>query len=391
MKFDFDKPIDRRNTNSLKWNVGDGELPMWVADMDFSAPHEVRKAIERRAAHGVFGYAEPPADWARSYVDWWRTRHGYTMDEDSLIFCTGIVPAISSIVRKLTTPGEKVVVQSPVYNVFYNSIVNNGREVLESPLDYSDGEYRLDMSALEKRLADPQASLFILCNPHNPVGKIWDRQTLATIGELCKKHGVTVISDEIHCDMTAPGKSYVPFASVSDTCRAISATCISASKTFNIAGLQSAAVSVSDPVLRHKIWRGINTDEVGEPNVFGAEAAVAAFRYGGEWLDALREYIFDNKRTAEELLADTDVHIVPSEATYLLWADCGAVTDDTDRFADYIRKETGLYISAGAQFGGNGKRFVRINVACPRSVVRDGMERFKRGIKLFKDNCGRTK
>ena len=186
--------------------------------------------------------------------------------------------------------------------------------------------------------------------------------------------------------MTAPGKNYIPFASVSDTCRAIGATCISASKTFNIAGLQSAAVSVSDPVLRHKIWRGINTDEVGEPNVFGAEAAIAAFRYGGEWLDALREYIFDNKRTAAEMLSDTEVRIVSSEATYLLWADCGAVTDDTDRLADFIRTETGLYISAGAQFGGNGKRFVRINVACPRSVVRDGMERFKRGIKLFKDN-----
>lgn len=384
MKFDFDSVIDRRGTNSLKWNVGDGELPMWVADMDFAAPPEVRKAIERRAAHGVFGYAEPPEDWARAYVDWWRTRHGLIMDEDGLIFCTGIVPAISSIVRKLTTPGEKVVVQSPVYNVFYNSIVNNGREVSEAPLDYADGEYSLDMSALENRLADPQASLFILCNPHNPVGKIWDRDTLATVGELCKKHGVTVISDEIHCDMTAPGKSYIPFASVSDTCRSISATCISASKTFNIAGLQAAAVYACDPVLRHRIWRGINTDEVGEPNVFGAEAAVAAFRCGGEWLDALRAYIFENKRAAAEMLADTDVHIVPSEATYLLWVDCGAVTDDTDVLADFIRRQTGLYISAGAQFGGNGRRFVRINVACPRSVVRDGMERFKRGIEAYK-------
>lgn len=306
------------------------------------------------------------------------------MDEDRLIFCTGIVPAISSMVRKLTTPGEKIVVQSPVYNVFYNSIVNNGREVSEAPLDYADGEYTLDLSALEKRLADPQASLFILCNPHNPVGKIWDRDTLAAIGELCEKHGVTVISDEIHCDMTAPGKNYIPFASVSDTCRRISATCISASKTFNIAGLQSAAVYACDPVLRHKVWRGINTDEVGEPNVFGAEAAVAAFRYGGEWLDALREYIFDSKRFAAEMLADTEVHIVPSEATYLLWADCGAVTDDTDDLADFIRRQTGLYISAGAQFGGNGRRFVRINVACPRSVVRDGMERFKRGIEAYK-------
>ena len=382
MSFDFDTIVERRNTGSLKWDVGPHELPMWVADMDFPAAPAIRAALERRVAHGVFGYSVVPDEWAEAYIGWWRDRHHFQMERDWLIFCTGVVPAISSAVRKLTTLGENVLIQTPVYNIFFNSIINNGRNVLESPLDYENGEYSIDFERLERDLANPQTSLMILCNPHNPVGKIWDRDVLARIGELCWKHHVTVLSDEIHCDLTDPGREYVPFASVSEHCRENSVTCIAPTKCFNIAGLQTAAVSVPDPFLRHKVWRGLNTDEVAEGNVFAADAAVAAFTAGGPWLDELREYLYANKQMAKDFLERElpMIHLVPSEATYLLWLDCGELTRDARQLADAIREKTGLFLSEGGQYGKTGERFLRLNIACPRSRLLDGLERLKAGI-----------
>ena len=206
MTYHFDEIIDRRNTNSLKWDVEEKELPMWVADMDFQTAPEIREAIEKRAAHGVFGYSIIPEEWQQAYVDWWKLRHHFTMEKDWLIFCTGVIPAISSTVRKLTTPAEKVVVMTPVYNVFFNSIYNNGRNVLENKLIYEEDGYHIDFEDLEEKRSDPQTSLLIFCNPQNPGGKIWDRETIARVGELCDKYHVLVISDEIHCDLTDPGK-----------------------------------------------------------------------------------------------------------------------------------------------------------------------------------------
>ena len=385
MSFDFDALVDRRNTGSLKWDVGEHELPMWVADMDFPTAPAIRAALERRVAHGVFGYSIVPDEWADAYIGWWRERHHFQMERDWLIFCTGVVPAISSAVRKLTTPGENVLIQTPVYNIFFNSIVNNGRNVLESPLAYRDGEYSIDFERLERDLAEPQTSLMILCNPHNPVGKIWDRDTLARVGELCRKHRVTVLSDEIHCDLTDPGREYVPFASASERCRENSVTCVAPTKCFNIAGLQTAAVSVPDPFLRHKVWRGLNTDEVAEGNAFAVDAAVAAFCEGGPWLDELREYIYANKRAVRDFLEGElpMIRLVPSEATYLLWLDCGALTEDAGPLAEFIREKTGLYLSEGGQYGKTGERFLRLNIACPRARLLDGLERLKAGALAY--------
>ena len=387
--YDFDQVTDRRGTNSLKWDVGEKELPMWVADMDFQAAPEIREAILARAGHGIFGYTIIPDAWQEAYIGWWQRRHGFTMEADWLIFCTGVVPAISSIVRKITPPAEKVLIQTPVYNIFFNSILNNGRQVLESPLKYQDGSYQIDFADLEEKLADPQTSLMILCNPHNPVGKIWDRETLARIGELCKKHHVVVLSDEIHCDLTDPGRDYVPFASVSPACRDNSITCIAPTKTFNLAGMQTAAVSVPDPALRHKVWRGLNTDEVAEPNAFAIDAAIAAFTRGESWLNELRAYIFENKRAVADFIARElpEIRLVPSEATYLLWLDCAKLPGDTDRITDFIREKTGLYLSAGAQFGGDGGKFIRMNIACPRSVLRDGLDRLKAGMRAYAEKA----
>ena len=269
-KYDFDNVPDRHNTGSLKYDYGlkrmgrSDLMPMWVADMDFPLPKEILERIKNRTDHGIFGYTDIPDVWYQAYMDWWKKRHGLEIEKDQLVFCTGVIPAISSAVRKLTTPAENVLIQTPVYNIFYNSILNNGRRVLESPLIYENGGYRIDWEDLEKKLSDPQTTLMILCNPHNPIGKIWDRETLKRIGALAEKYGVTILSDEIHCDITDPGKSYVPFAAASDICARISVTCMAPTKCFNIAGLQTAAVMVPAPFLRHKMWRALNTDEVAE-------------------------------------------------------------------------------------------------------------------------------
>ena len=385
MTYDFDTPTERRNTNSLKWDVAEGELPMWVADMDFQTAPEIREAIMKRAEHGIFGYSVIPDAWYEAYIQWWKMRHGYTMERDWLIFCTGVVPAISSIVRKMTTPAEKVLIQTPVYNIFFNSILNNGRQVLESPLRYDGKEYRIDFADLEEKLSDPQTALMILCNPHNPTGKLWDRQTLEKIGALCSRHHVTVVSDEIHCDLTDPGESYVPFASVSETCRQISITCMAPTKAFNLAGLQTAAVSVPDEVLRPKVWRALNTDEAAEPNAFAVEAAVTAFTRGADWLDALRDYLYENKKLAAAYIEKEipGVRAVASQATYLLWLDCSGLIGCGREAAGFLRRETGLYLSEGSQYGGNGADFLRMNIACPRAVLKDGLERLKNGLAAY--------
>ena len=385
MSYDFDTPVDRRNTASLKWDVDKNELPMWVADMDFKAAPEILAAIEARAAHGVFGYSVIPDAWAEAYRGWWQRRHGFAMETDWLTFCTGVIPAISSVVRKLTTPAEKVLIQTPVYNIFFNCILNNGRQVLENRLKYENGRYEIDFDDLEQKLSDPQTALMLLCNPHNPVGAIWDRDTLAQIGELCRKHHVLVLSDEIHCDLTDPGAVYFPFASVSEACRAGSVTCLAPTKTFNLAGLQTAAVMVPDAALRHKVWRALNTDEVAEPNAFAVDAAIAAFTKGDAWLDALRRYVFENKkRTAEFVQEHTPcLYLVPSRATYLLWLDCSALPGSAAEAAKHIRSSTGLFLTQGGVYGSGGEHFLRMNVACPRSTLEDGLRRLQEGLESY--------
>lgn len=385
MRYDFDTVIARRGTDSLKWDVREEELPMWVADMDFRAAPEILEALRARLEQGIFGYSIVPEEWYAAIQNWWETRHGFRMEQEWLIFCTGVVPALSSIVRKMTTVGENVLIQTPVYNIFFNSIVNNGRNVLESPLVYDGERYSIDFADLEEKLSRPQTTLMILCNPHNPVGKLWDAETLARIGHLAAKHHVLVVSDEIHCDLTDPGKNYIPFASVNGECRDNSITCLAPTKAFNLAGLQTAAVSVPNEVLRHKVNRGLNTDEVAEPNGFAIPAAIAAFTEGGPWLDALREYLYENKRTVRRFLRERlpQIKLTPSEATYLLWLDCGEVCEDAARLQQFLRREAGLYVSAGAAYGLSGRKFLRMNIACPRRTLEDGLERLREGVSRY--------
>ena len=393
--YDFDSIISRKDTASLKWDVKEGELPMWVADMDFKCAPQLIEALQKRVAHGVFGYSEVPDEWYDAYISWWRRRHGLEINKEWLIFCNGVIPAISSTVRKITTPGEKVVIQTPVYSVFFNSIFNNGCRVLQNALIYEDGRYRMDFDDLEKKLSDPQTSLMILCNPQNPSGMIWDRKTLERVGDLCVRYNVAVISDEIHCDLVTPGKKYVPFASVSTNCRACSITCVAPTKAFNLAGLHTAAVIIPNEFLRHKIWRALNTDEVAEPNAFAVTAAVCAFNECEDWLDSLNEYIYKNRMMLEDYVRENIpyIKVFKGDATYLVWLDISGITSKLigrvscryiSRFvADHIREKTGLYISQGAEFGEAGEGFLRINIACPQSMLKDGLERLKTGTDLL--------
>lgn len=390
MQYDFSKLTDRRNTNSLKWDVDENVLPMWVADMDFKTAPEIIEAIQEKVAKGILGYTVVPDAWYNAISNWWEKRHDFRIDKEWLIFCTGVVPAISTAVRKMTSVGENVLVQTPVYNIFFNSIVNNGRNIVENKLLYDRKEYSMDFEDLESKLSNPQTTMMILCNPHNPIGKVWDKDTLKKIGELCFKYHVLVLSDEIHCDLTDTKHEYIPFASVSETCAKNSITCIAPTKAFNIAGLQTAAVVVTDEVLRHKMNRALNTDEVAEPNAIAMEATVAAFTKGEEWLNELRAYLEENRKAAGKFLESElpELYLVPAHATYLLWVDCSRITKDTTCLCQFLRSEAGLYVSTGESYGETGKGFIRINIACPRERLEDGLVRLKKGIELYQKVCG---
>lgn len=385
MNYNFDNITNRRNTNSLKWDVAENELPMWVADMDFETAPEVTKVIVERAKQGIFGYEIVPDEWYKAIISWWDKRHDFTIAKDWLIFCTGVVPAITCLVKRLTNIGDNVLVQTPVYDIFFHSIENTGRHVLENELVYDGENYQIDFCDLEEKLAHPQTKLMILCNPHNPVGKVWSSAELKKIGALCKKYNVVVISDEIHCEITKKGRDYTPFAAVSDECKENSITCISASKAFNLAGMQSAAVFVPNKALYEVVNRGLNSDEIAEPNSFAVSAVIAAFTKGEKWLEELREYLFINKKTASDYIADNIplLKVTPSDATYLLWVDCSKITQDTEVFCEFLRSKHGLFISGGAQYRGNGKTFIRINLACAKSQMEEGLRRMKTGVEEF--------
>jgi len=383
MKYDFDTPVERRNTGCYKWDIiGKDELPMWVADMDFRTAPEILDAMKKRLDHGVFGYNIMPDEWYDSYISWWRRRHGLVFSKDELIFCTGVITALSSVIRKLSTPAEKILIQTPVYNHFMTSILNNGRNIVTNELVYSNGKYSIDFEDLEKKLSDRQTTMMILCNPQNPTGNIWTKEELAKIGALCKKYNVIVLSDEIHCDVTTPGFQYTPFASVDDVCKYNSVTFVAPTKAFNLAGLQTSAVIVYNEFLKNKIDRAFNTDEVAEPNTFAVTAAVSAFTDGEAWLEEMRAYVAENRKVVADFLKSElpSLHLVESNATYLLWIDCSAAYAGNVVPAEHIRKTSGLYVIGGKTYGDMSEKFIRMNIACPRSLLLDGLRRLKAAI-----------
>lgn len=385
MPYDFETVIDRRHTNSVKWNVKDTELPMWVADMDFATAPEITAALTKRARFGIFGYEEVPADYYQAVADWWATEHHFRPQRDWLMFCTGVVPAISSIVRKMTAPGDNVVVQAPVYNIFYHSIENNGRHTLASDLVDQNDQYRIDWADLEAKLAEPLTTLMIVCNPQNPIGIVWSRATLQRLGELAVKHHVLVVADEIHCDLTLNGQEYVPFSSLSAPVAANSISCVSPSKTFNVAALHAATLIIPDENVRALVSRGINNDELAEPNSFAIPGSIAAYTQGHAWVHELREKIAANQRQVQAFVQREipRMRVVEAQATYLIWLDVRQITTDSAALATFTREQTGLFLSAGDVYRGDGDRFLRLNVACPTSELTDGLQRLKAGIEAY--------
>lgn len=383
--YNFDEEINRLNTRSLKWDVKKGELPMWVADMDFALCPEVYEDLKKRLEKKVFGYTSIDDDWYNSYISWWDKYHNFKMNKNNLLFCLGTVATISSCVRKFTCPNENVVVLTPIYNIFFNSIINNGCRVLESKLIYKNNDYQIDYEDLENKLANPLTNLMIFCNPHNPIGKIWSKEELIKIGELCKKHNVIVISDEVHCDLTLNGNEYTPFASVNEVNENISITCLSPSKCFNIAGLQTAAIYVKNEYLYNKVYRAINTDEVAEGNVFAIEGAISCFTKGRKWLEELKNYLSENVDYAKKYIKENikNISYIDSKATYLLWLDISKITNDSDILNTFLKDKVGLILSSGEIFKGNGKSFLRMNLATNFARVEDGLNRLNKGIKLF--------
>lgn len=381
MKYDFDEIIPRRNTRSYKWDsaADDNVLPLWVADMDFRTAPAVVEALERRVKHGIFGYVKVPDEYYQAVTNWFAQRHGWQFQKEWMIYTSGVVPALSAIIKALTEPGDDIVVQTPVYNCFFSSIRNNGCRIVSNPLIYDGRTYRMDFEDLETKTADPNVKAMLLCNPHNPAGRVWTRDELIRLGEICRRNHVTVISDEIHCELVFPGHTYLPFASISDQHLWNSVTCISPSKSFNMAGLQIANIIARDDALRQRIDRAININEVCDVNPFGVEATIAAYNQGEEWLMQLIGYLHGNYETLCEFFGKylPQIAVTELEGTYLVWTDCRKLGLSSDVLQSRLLAEAGVWLNSGTMYGAEGEGFMRWNIACPRSVLVQAMARFR--------------
>lgn len=419
MNYNFDEIVTRRGSNCIKWDEAEDPniIPLWVADMDFHVYPGITEALRKRVEHDVFGYSLVPQTYYDAVIRWFRDRHGACgWKREHFITTIGVVPAISAIIHALTLPGDKVLVNTPVYNCFFSSIRNQGciaEEVplllneasqpspLNPPLDpkgrfQSEVEkepsslnaqlstlnphpaFTIDWNAFEQACADLKTRIFLLCNPHNPAGRVWTRDELQRMGEICFRHNVFVISDEIHCEFVAPGYQYTPFSSLGEEFLQNSATCVAASKAFNIAGLQNADIIVADPDKRYRIDRAINIFETCDVNPFGIVATEAAFTDGGaEWLDQLNDYVLGNYRYLRDLFAEKlpQMWVAPHEGTYLAWVDCTAAGLPSPAIADHLYHKDKVWIADGEAYGEHQRSFIRINLACPRAILAEGLRR----------------
>lgn len=399
--YDFDKITDRRNSGCYKWDEAemDGIIPMWVADMDFPTAPCIIEALQKRVAHGIFGYTLVPDAYYEAIINWFQRRYSWTILRDWIQYTSGVVPALSVIIKAMCEPGDKVIVQTPVYNCFFSSIRNNGCEALHAPLirrsvvtapvpgAFPSGKrftYEMDFAALEAQASDPKAKLLILCNPHNPAGRVWTKEELLRVNDICQRHGVLVVSDEIHNELCLDGRKYVPFASVSEECQRNSITCTSPSKSFNTAGLQIANIICSDATIREKIDRAININEVCDVNPFGVAGLMAAYNEGEEWLSALCAYLTENYKALSAFFAEhlPQLPISLLEGTYLVWVDISSLNMDADTLVDRLLHEAKVQLNSGTMYDPiDGKRFVRINIACPRLQMMEGLWRIAQFVK----------
>lgn len=387
MEYDFSIPTDRRDTDSYKWDSAPEAdiIPLWVADMDFETFPAITEALQRRVAHGIFGYTRVPEAYYEAVCRWFKKRHGWHINREDIIYTSGVVPAVSAVIKALTLPGDQVIVQGPVYNCFFSSIRNNGCEMVSNSLIYNKEElrYEIDFDDLERKLKHERARLMLLCNPHNPGGRVWTRDELTRVAELCHKYGVRVVSDEIHCELTLYDNEYVPFGSLPDELSRDSITCCSPSKAFNTAGLQIANIVCRDAEVRNRINRAININEVCDVNPFGVIALQAAYSDEGyEWLTQLRKYISANydlllERFAREL---PKCKVMRMEGTYLAWIDCSELHIPSDEIEKMLMHENKVWVNAGSMYGAEGASFIRINMACTSELLNEGITRIVNGL-----------
>jgi len=384
-RYNFDLQVNRHDTFSVKWDRDDNRnmLPMWVADMDFRTAPEITDAVEQRVRHGVFGYAQVTDEYYEAIINWFRRCHDWEIKRESIIYTSGVVPALSAIIKALALPGDNVLVQTPVYNCFFSSIRNNGCNVVENPLIYDGKTYHIDFEDLEAKASDPNTTLMILCNPANPAGRVWTRDELTRIGVTCLRHGVTVISDEIHCELVYGNHVYTPFASLSGEFAHNSVTCISPSKAFNIAGLMIANIVADDAEKRAAIDRAININEVCDVNVLGVTALVAAYNDGQDWLCEVKDYIWENYQFMREFCAEfmPEYPVAELEGTYLVWMDTRASGMKSAELETYLKEHASLWLNAGTLYGDAGEGFMRWNIACPRVVLTEGLTRMRHAMR----------
>ena len=386
MTYNFDTITPRRHTNSVKWDETalENVIPLWVADMDFPTYPPIVEALQRRVAHGIFGYTHIPDSYYRCVASWFAKYHGTReFGKEHFVVTTGVVPAISAIIRALTLPGDKVLLMSPVYNCFFSSIRNQGCQVEASPLVYADGTYSIDWDDFERRCADDRVRAFLFCNPHNPAGRVWTRDEVTRVCDICQRHGVFIISDEIHGEIVMPGREYCSIASICDLPDDAYALCVAPTKAFNIAGLQIANIIVPDSRRRERIDRAINIHEVCDVNPFGVIATEAAYTDGGwEWLQQLNAYIAANYEYLRQFLEKQlpQLRLVRLEGTYLAWVDCTALGCSSSQLVDHLLNRHGVWLNDGEMYGETSRPFVRINLACPQATLAEGLRRMAEGV-----------
>ena len=380
MKYDFDEIVERRGTNCVKWDESPSPdvIPMWVADMDFRVAPAIQQALFQRVAHGVYGYNIVPDSYYEAVISWFRRRHQWEIARSSILYTTAVVPAMSCVIKALTMPGEKVLILSPAYNCFFSSIKNNGCEVLETPLKRKEEgkglTFEVDWEDFEQKCADEKTTLFLLCNPHNPCGRVWTREELQQMYAICKQHDVKVVSDEIHCELIMPGYEFVPFGTITDDCVVMN----SPSKNFNTAGLQIANIIVKNPTWRRRIDRAININEVCDVNPFGIVALQAAYNESEDWLDELNQYLWANYQTLCDFIDRElpQLKVTRLEGTYLVWVDHSALNIPTDELFNRLLNEAKVWVCPGTMYGPRtGEGYLRINIACPRSQLQEALQR----------------
>lgn len=387
MKYNFNEIINRNNTNSSKWDTTQKDvIPMWVADMDFKVATPILDSILNRAQHGIFGYTMIPEEFYDAEILWWDKRHNFKIEKEWIEPTVGVIPSLSAVVQAFCEQGDKVLIQSPVYNYFNSSIKNNKCEIVTNNLIYNNGKYTIDFEDFEEKIKDKKVKLFILCNPHNPVGRVWTKEELTIMGNLCIKYHVIILSDEIHRDLVYSNFKYTPIASISKEILEQSITCTAPSKTFNLAGLKTSNIIVANKEYRKRINRSLNINESIEPNVFGIEALISAYTLSDSWLDELLIYLEKNRDFVIEFVNKyiPQLKIIKPEATYLLWIDCSKLNIDSQTLVDKIYELGKVRLSSGITYGKNADKFIRINIACPKELLEDGLQRIQKTISLLK-------